>query len=660
MQKGSVVEFKHKSSLKAGVLESPEGKSSWTIQDERGQSYILPSRDILFVLPNFTASTATLGGFLERTRVLEASAELELAWEILSGQKTVSLEDLCNWIYSQVTPEGLWATRQVLSRDKIYFKEKNDAYEIRDAAHVEELKRAASAQETKAHSAKELLERWNRRRTDKSLPWKDEDHPRIEALKALVIHGEEATGKNLALKTLELFDRPGTPEGAFKLLVDQGIWTLHENLGIHKRGITVEFTPEELAQVQALNFSTSPDEDETRRQDFTHFRVFTIDSESTVEIDDGLSLEITPSGEKQIWVHIADPSRLVSLGSPVETLARKRGTSIYLPTGMIPMLPLDLTAGPLSLNQDQITPALSFGIILDPEGKISEFQIVPSLIKPKRRLTYAQADELLESRSSEPELSELADLGALRRSFREKKGASVFRLPEIDPVVKNGEILLEPVPDTPSRQLVSEMMILAGEVAGLFGAQHNLPLPYRGQNTPEGDMDALLLIPEGPARDYARRRMMPRSTTMSAPVPHYSLGLEAYVQVTSPLRRYNDLLAHYQIKSILRPQTPPLTKESLEALLPQSQEASSMAAGLERETNKYWYLEYLRRHQSDVYKAVVLGVMGQDDRAYQIIFWDLGLEWIFKHPKPLQLGQEIQIKIKAVDPRLERLVLTEA
>lgn len=660
MQKGSIVEFKHKSQTKTGVLESPEGKTSWIIQDERGQSYTIAQRDVIFTLPGHTVAQAHLASFLQRAQDQESKAELELAWELLEGEKTVKLEDLCNLMFSEVTPEGLWATRQVLSRDRIYFKEKNDLYEVRDRAHAQELKRALEAEESRHQASQELLERWNRKRAGEPLEWTGDDLARLEALKALVIHGEEATGKNLALKTLELFDRPGTPEGAFRLLVEQKIWDHHENLGIHRRGIETSFSPGDLEEVRKIIAQPQEDPDGALRRDHTHFRVFTIDSESTVEVDDGLSLEVLPDGQQKIWIHIADPGRLIALGSTTDALARRRGTSFYLPTGMIPMLPLDLTAGPLSLNQGQVTPALSFGVILEEDGKLKDFEITPSLITPTLRLTYQEADGLLGDDSGEPDLAELGRLAQKRTAWRTARGASTFRLPEIEPVVKQGEILLVPVEDTPSRQLVSEMMILAGEVAGTFGGSQALPLPYRGQATPDGDLSALELVPEGPARDYARRRMMPRSSTMTSPVPHFSLGLEAYVQVTSPLRRYNDLLAHYQIKALLRGQTPPLDTPALEAILPQTQEASGMAAGLERETDKYWYLEYLRRRQGEVFRAVVLGVQGAEEKNYQIIFWDLGLEWLYKSSKPLQLGQEIRLKVKAADPRQERLVLTEA
>ena len=98
-----------------------------------------------------------------------------------------------------------------------------------------------------------------------------------------------------------------------------------------------------------------------------------------------------------VWIHVADPTRFVPLGSPLETEARHRGSSVYLPTGLIPMFPLSIAAGPLSLREDQPSCALSFGVVLDADGAINADYpplITPSLVRA-RRLTYGLVDQLL-------------------------------------------------------------------------------------------------------------------------------------------------------------------------------------------------------------------------------------------------------------------------
>lgn len=97
--------------------------------------------------------------------------------------------------------------------------------------------------------------------------------------------------------------------------------------------------------------------------------------------------------------------------------------------------------------------------------------------------------------------------------------------------------------------MVAEMMILAGEAIGFLGVIHHLPLPYRGQEAPQlPAQEAIDSLPEGPCRGFALRRCMTRSVIEGSPVRHASLALDAYVQFTSPIRRYSDIMAHFNLK----------------------------------------------------------------------------------------------------------------
>ncbi|MEI2422612.1 ribonuclease catalytic domain-containing protein, partial [Arthrospira platensis SPKY2] len=119
------------------------------------------------------------------------------------------------------------------------------------------------------------------------------------------------------------------------------------------------------------------------------------DDESTREIDDGVSLEFLEDGTQKIWIHIADPTRLIQPGDELDLEARRRTTSVYLPTGMIPMFPSELATGPMSLVQGKICCALSFGVVLNEDGSVKDYSIHTSIIKPTYRLTYDDVDEML-------------------------------------------------------------------------------------------------------------------------------------------------------------------------------------------------------------------------------------------------------------------------
>ncbi len=122
------------------------------------------------------------------------------------------------------------------------------------------------------------------------------------------------------------------------------------------------------------------------RLDLTGQRCVTIDDDDTRDIDDGLALERRPDGSLRLWIHVADPGRLVPVDSPLDLEARRRGSSLYLASGNLPMFPLALTTGPFSLRAGIRSAAWSTWVDLDAEGDIAAYGIVRSWVKPTYRL----------------------------------------------------------------------------------------------------------------------------------------------------------------------------------------------------------------------------------------------------------------------------------
>ena len=162
-----------------------------------------------------------------------------------------------------------------------------------------------------------------------------------------------------------------------------------------------------------------------QRIDLTHLATYSLDDAGTREIDDALSLERC-DGFDWIWIHIADPSRLIGIDSPLDQEARRRATSLYLAEGVMPMLPLELAAGPLSLRAGQRCAALSVAVRLDDDGAMAERRIVRSWIRPRYGLTYADGDELIElAPPGDEALSDLSQLMQQRMRWRRSKGAVI-------------------------------------------------------------------------------------------------------------------------------------------------------------------------------------------------------------------------------------------
>jgi len=261
---------------------------------------------------------------------------------------------------------------------------------------------------------------------------------------------------------------------------------------------------------------------------------------------------------------------------------------------------------------------------------------------------------------AEPEIAAIAQLAQRRQGWRHSQGAISIHMPESMIKVQNDEITIEVLDDSPARQLVAEMMILAGEVAGRYGQAHNIALPFRGQPQPElPSEEELLKLPAGPARACAMRRCMPRSEMSITPARHAGLGLNTYTQATSPIRRYSDLLTHFQLKAHLRGEALPFSAEQLKEVMMGVITASQEVTLVERQTNRYWGLEYLRRHAQNVWQALVLMWLREDSRLGLILIEDLGLQLPMPFKRAVALGEQLLVRVAYVDPRQDVLQFQE-
>jgi exoribonuclease-2 len=270
-------------------------------------------------------------------------------------------------------------------------------------------------------------------------------------------------------------------------------------------------------------------------------------------------------------------------------------------------------------------------------------------------------DEMLElGVQAEPEIAAIATWAQRRQTWRQAQGAIGIHLPEAMIKVHDDEITIELLEDSLARQLVAEMMILAGEVAGRYGQTHNLALPFRTQPQPElPSEEELLQLPAGPVRDCAMRRCMPRSEMSMTPARHAGLGLDVYTQATSPIRRYSDLLTHFQLKAHLRGEAPPFTTEQLKEVMLSVTTATQEVTLIERQTNRYWGLEYLRRHHERVWETLLLMWLREDSRLGLILLEDLGLQLPMSFKRSVALGEQLLVKVAHVDPRQDIIQFEE-
>lgn len=653
MQKGTLIEFRLHGDRRLAVAERPEGKKHWIVIDERGQSHTLHPRQVTYEVADQSYKPTEIPQFLAEVQNYLDPSSLEVAWELLveDGESTTPAL-LAQLLFSDQSPVFCYAAHSLLSEDKLYFKQKGDSYEPRSVTQVAEIKHQVAVEAQRQREWQEFVVKLETALTGESVEWSSGDRPRLDALERFATLGETANHRTPALEILAALKRPETHQGAFQLLVDLGLWSVHENLFLRRSQIPVEFSTK-VIDVAHGRLQSPPPDAHPDRMDLTHLKVYTVDDESTREIDDGLSLEYLPDGRERLWIHIADPTRWLEPGDELDLEARRRGTTVYLPTGMVPMFPSDLATGPMSLIQGQICCALSFGVLLTEDGAVEDYSIHVSRIKPTYRLTYEDVDEMLQlGITAEPELNAIAEWARRRDRWRHAQGAISIRMPESSIKVQDDEVVVNVLEDSQARQLVAEMMILAGEVAAHYGQTHGLFMPFRNQTQPElPPEEELMQLPAGPVRACAIRRCMPRSEMSLTPARHASLGLDTYTQVTSPIRRYTDLLAHFQIKAHLRGEPTPFSSDVMQEVLASVSTTAYEAVLVERQTNRYWGLEFLRRHTGEVWQAMMLRWLREHENLGLILLEELGLELAWRPSRSMELGERIQVRVTYVDPR---------
>ncbi len=660
MDKGTLIEFHTDGGTRLGVIQRPDGKKNWIASDAQGRNYSIHPRQISFMVPGRTYLAEDIPDFAQAAHPYQDPDALEMAWELLSpDHRLTNPQELAQLIFNQTDPAICYAAHRLLSQDRIFFKQKGEYYEPRPPQQVQDIRHQLEKEAQKQQEVSIFYSKIQQALQGETITWSGKERVLLEQLEQFVIlEGQESRP---VAELLSQLDCPVTPAGAWELLVRLGWWHPHENLALRRSSVPTTF-PLSVLEAATMRVNDPPtDPDAPWRVDLSALKVYTIDDITTKEIDDGLSWERLPDGRERLWVHIADPGRWLTPGDILDQEARRRSTSVYLPTGVIPMFPEGLATGPMSLQQGQTCCALSFGVILHPSGELADFQITASWVRPTYRLTYDDVDELLHLQvAGEGELSHLHQWAERRLAWRLAQGAIQIQMPEADIKVTNDQVDVQVQHHSPARFLVAEMMILAGEVTARYAQNAGLAMPFRSQPQPELPREEeLLQLPGGPVRTCAIRRCLTKSEVSTTPGRHASLGLSAYVQATSPIRRYGDLLAHWQLKAHLRGEAPVFAAAELQAILQTVTAATQEASLVERQTNRYWSLEYLRRHGEGVWTGLILRWLREDSDLVLVLLEELGLELGMRVQRAVKLGEQIQVQVTHVDPYRDVIHLRE-
>lgn len=440
------------------------------------------------------------------------------------------------------------------------------------------------------------------------------------------------------------------------------------------------------------------------REDFRDKLIITIDGEDTRDIDDGVSLE--RKGKNYILgVHIADVSHYVKEGTALDNDAYGRGTSVYFPDRVLPMLPKELSNGACSLNEGEDRYAMSCIMTFDANGERVDYRVCKSLIRSRHRTTYTEITALLDGDGAVcgkyPDLIEtvkdMQELCLLMEKRRERLGNVNLDVKEAHIYVNDvGEIVIPPAERTVSQRIIEQFMISANEAVAEFLAKNGAPCLYRIHEQPapekantffaflrdlgvkakyDGEdikpldfQNVLKSVEDKPFYSVVNKvmlRSMQKARYSEENKGHFGLASECYCHFTSPIRRYPDLFVHRAVKAVLGGKKFDKLKSFAHDAGVDCSARERTADECERKVDDLYKLYFMAERLGEEYDAVISGVtafgifaeldntveglipledLPKDNYAYyEDKFTLAGSKFSFK------LGQKIRVKVADCD-----------
>ena len=339
--------------------------------------------------------------------------------------------------------------------------------------------------------------------------------------------------------------------------------------------------------------------------DLSYLKTYTIDDLNTLEIDDAVSIEKI-SNQYKLWIHIASSTSYIEYDSEINKKAKKLMSTIYLSKNTIYMLPEILINKIFSLNDKDKRESLSLGVILNEDGSVASYEIVQSLIKVNYRLSYTEADELIDYAPIEEEdLSIISTILQNRKHWRKNHGAKEILESYGKIIVEDNTPTVKLVDPTFSRQLISEAMILYGDIISNFTKKNKIPIPYRVQNQSNKINNKIKDSENIVLNNFLYKRDMGKTYYSINPMIHSSLGLRSYTHATSPIRRYADMLVHYQLNRYFNNRDL-LSSEEVEKTIYSINKIGKQNIMRQREDQKIWQFRWFKNNISQEYKVILL------------------------------------------------------
>ena len=659
MTQGKIIEYIDQGKITCAICLQDKGNKLHLLTPLNRQVNITPKRAIFISFADIDplGPRDELLNKLRQVEILRDRLKKEIhveeVWELIKDEdETFDFRYLTHLCFKEtVTDDHVSALVRALFDDKLYFKIKDGRFIPHSEGKVKQIIKEREEEEQKEDGL-EKGGSWLKTVLRGEVEQDDYDHAEtIRIIEGLALYGKDAPDYKYGK---ELFSRAGISDigEAKDILIRLGVWEENEPVDIIRFNIRRSFTDEQLKEAYRLNDLKI---DASGREDLRNLSVFTIDDSITKDFDDALSIDVHDD-HTQIGIHITDVASVIDPGTILDREAYLRGSSLYLPRHKIHMFPTELANDRLSLRDGVDRPAISLLASFDKTGQLSGYRFAPSIINVRRKLTYDEVNEQLESKR---QLLWVYRLCEKMRQKRIEQGALILSLPEVSiQFGKDSSLSIKMISqETPSRVMVAELMILYNWLAAQFCRDHNIPIIYRGQKEP-GER---LTIEETGYVYYVfrqRRKLSPLIIDIEA-CPHAGLGLDVYSNLTSPIRRYFDLVSQRQMRNYILQEAPVYNNEELEKIRITVTPVLKDLNTIKNNRIRYWIQKYLGEHIGEKFPAIILDNL---KNRYRVILEDflLAVEIKKETGHDIPQGKKIMIKIKKADPWNDLLVLEYA
>lgn len=694
-----------------GILFNQVSPTCWDVLDVNNFLGRISIQQILYVIGDPSKNIEIIGPLYDLERYCWTQAELnapymKLSWMLYakrnkqSYQEPVHLDKICSSVFHrnglrekfstfillsfndrlfQRVPNADYCCLQYIPEiysDEIMTNLYNEAKELKDGIH-NNLKAAAKNsfrlgnvnhlfQELGQHNFEFVID------TIKKMGLELDDCEKPPILPSKALKKVSFRTQNDIRSILNAAGVTADGYGAFSVLKIWKIFFEHNNLALVRMGLPLDnsFLPHVENKVLEIIYRPPMDTYAHLRVNRTQKNInsFAIDSQGTREIDDAVAWD---HETRRILVHIADVTRYFpqGLSHPLVQTALERVQTICVKSDRITMFPPKFSEDVLSLGANDTTCVLTFSFKIFEDGRLCEdsFLIEPSYIRPPVKLTYMEVDNAILNKNAKyhSELKTIHKYAEKRKVWRElmaqapEKSDSGTNTRSKTRRLENEKSFKKAYQREESQIIVEEMMITTNTIAGLYSHLMNIPMPFRGQeedsDTCNDTVSASNVSTTSMVSSTGFRRCLPPVKVKSTAFKHLSLGVNQYVSVTSPIRKFEDLVSQFQIKASLMNQVLPVSKEQMDRVIVHTTTFSENLKNVEKRTKKYWIFEDLRKRGNQViYKGFVRSVESstiKSKRRGQIYLKDHGVHLMTNIPDTIHPNMAVKVRIKEIIPR---------